>query len=66
MKIAEIVSSHRNDFTWIGECSHCGHRKKYGDGYSDNYYLTKVAPARFCPECNLNCHGDKRPEEVTS
>jgi hypothetical protein len=64
MKIAHIISRHRNDFAWMGECSCCGHRERYGDGYADHYYVTKVAPARFCPKCDVNCLGETRPAKM--
>lgn len=60
MRIGEITWRHRNDFHWIGECS-CGHREKYGDGYDDQFYCTKVVPARHCPKCGLNEYG--KPQE---
>ena len=59
MELIKVLSRHRNDFTWEGKCRHCKHVCKWGDGYADHYYCTQVVPGRHCPECGLNCHGEK-------
>ena len=61
MQIAEVTFRHRNDFHWIGQCRHCGHRQRYGDGYADHFYCARVAPARHCSKCGLNCFGEASP-----
>lgn len=58
MRIIEVTNRHRNDFHWVGQCEHCDHVEKYGDGYADNFYCTQVVPGRYCPECGRNSHGD--------
>jgi hypothetical protein len=64
MQIVEVTHRVRNDFHWIGQCRHCGHRERYGDGYADHYYCTQVAPGRYCPDCGMNCFGEKEEQGV--
>jgi hypothetical protein len=58
MRIVEITQRYRNDFHWIGECENCGHRERYGDGYADNFYCTRVVPSRHCEKCGMNSRGE--------
>lgn len=58
MHIKEITYRHRNDFHYLAKCEHCGHEVKYGDGYADDFYCTRVIPeGRFCPNCERNSYG---------
>ena len=50
MKIKEIVSQNRRDFTAIYECEHCGFTKK-GGGYDDSNFHNNVIPNMECSEC---------------
>ena len=50
MKIKEIVSQSRRDFTAVYECEHCGHTHK-GSGYDDSYFHNHVIPGMKCSEC---------------
>jgi len=52
MEIKEIKNQIRNDFTWIGECEHCGHTHKYTSGYDDNNYHDNVIPNMKCKVCH--------------
>lgn len=65
MRLKEVLNRHRNDFTWLGECRHCGHTRKYYDGYADRFYCEQVVPSRYCDECGLNCHGERAPEDAS-
>lgn len=57
MKIHRIISEHRNDFTAIMVCEHCGHEQLNNSGYHDNYYHTKVIPAMSCNKCGKDRSG---------
>jgi len=58
MKIKEIISQSRRDFTAIYECEHCGHTYK-GSGYDDTYFHQTVIPKIMaCSKC-----GKKAPED---
>jgi len=50
MKIKEIVSQHRRDFTAIYECEHCGHTVT-GNGYDDANFHNYVIPQFNCVKC---------------
>jgi len=58
MELREVLSRHRNDFSWLGQCRHCAHIERYGDGYADAFYCQRVVPERHCPNCGLNCYGE--------
>lgn len=58
MKIKEITSEHRNDFSATMECEHCGRTQKLTTGYHDNYYHTRVIPAMNCNWCGKNRAGE--------
>lgn len=50
MKIKEITSRSRRDFTAIYECEHCGYTHK-GYGYDDTNFHQNAIPNRECPRC---------------
>jgi len=60
MKIKEIISQHRRDFTAVMECEHCGHTEIDNSGYDDDYYHRNVIPKMKCPKC-----GKTSPEDYT-
>lgn len=60
MKIKQIISQHRRDFTAIYECEHCGHAHK-GSGYDDANFHWHVVPAMECPQCKKKADGSYRP-----
>ena len=60
MKIKEIISQHRRDFTAIYECEHCGYTYK-DDGYDDAYFHNTVIPNIVCPECGKKSPDTYRP-----
>lgn len=57
MKIKQIISQSRRDFTAIYECEHCGHEHK-GTGYDDSNFHQNVIPDMGCPKC-----GEKAPSD---
>lgn len=59
MKIKEIVSQNRRDFTAIYECEHCGFTKK-GGGYDDANFHDNVIPDMKCPECKKKASDNYR------
>jgi hypothetical protein len=58
MKIKQILTEHRNDFTATMECEHCGHEAKLTSGYHDSFYHTRVIPAMKCTACWKNRAGE--------
>jgi ribosomal protein L37AE/L43A len=50
MKIKQILSQERRDFTAIYECEHCGHTEK-GYGYDDTHFNENVIPKMTCTKC---------------
>jgi len=50
MKIKEIKSQNRRDFTAVYECEHCCHTKT-GYGYDDANFHDNVIPKMKCDEC---------------
>jgi len=60
MKIKEIVSQNRRDFTAIFECEHCNATKK-ASGYDDGYFHNEVIPAMKCDGCGKTAADTYRP-----
>jgi hypothetical protein len=60
MRIKEIVSQHRRDFTAIYECEHCGATRTDG-GYDDDNFHRNVIPAMKCKSCNKVSPENYRP-----
>lgn len=60
MELIEIISQHRNDFTGILQCEHCGSKKKLTTGYNDANYHNNVIPSFHCQECGMNRAGKIR------
>lgn len=58
MIITEITWRHRNDFHFVAHCRNCGANSRWGDGYADAFYQRAVFPARHCPQCGMNEHGE--------
>ena len=50
MRIKEIKSQSRRDFTAIYVCESCGHEKE-GSGYDDANFHQNVIPKMKCGEC---------------
>ena len=50
MKIKEIKSQHRRDFTAVYLCEHCDHEYE-GSGYDDANFHENVVPNFKCPVC---------------
>ena len=57
MKIKQILSQHRRDFTAIYECEHCNATHE-GCGYDDANFHNNVIPNMECAKC-----GEKEPKE---
>jgi len=60
MKIKEIKSQSRRDFTAIYECEHCGHEIE-DEGYDDAYFHTNVIPEMKCESCTKKASDNYRP-----
>lgn len=60
MRIKEIVSQHRRDFTAVYECEHCGHREK-DYGYDDRNFHENVIPKFQCGKCGKAAAENHRP-----
>ena len=61
MKIKEILSQHRRDFTATLECEHCGHEEHLDNGYDDRNYHENVIPSFKCNDCGLKASDNYRP-----
>jgi len=62
MRIKEIKSQSRRDFTAIYECEHCGYETE-GYGYDDTNFHQNVIPKMECPKCEKR--GDKNYRPLT-
>jgi primosomal protein N' len=51
MKIKEMISQNRRDFSATMECEECGHTFTLTTGYDDRYYHDEVIPNMKCPKC---------------
>ena len=60
MRIKEVLSQHRRDFTAIYECEHCGSTKK-DSGYDDAYFHKNVIPFMICEKCGKISPKSYRP-----
>lgn len=60
MKIKEIISQSRRDFTAIYICEHCEHEYT-GNGYDDANFHNNVIPDKICPKCGKRAKDDYRP-----
>ena len=60
MRIKEIVSQHRRDFTAIYECEHCGATTK-AQGYDDKNFHENVIPDMSCMACFKKASENYRP-----
>lgn len=58
MKIAEIIRQHRNDFTAVMVCEHCGHTYVEHSGYDDSNYHDNVIPNFACGSCGKRRDGE--------
>lgn len=62
MKNIEILRQHRNDYTALMQCEHCGTTRKNGSGYDDANYENNVIPAMHCHVCKKNRAGELQKE----
>lgn len=60
MKIKEITSQNRRDFTAVYECEHCGNTEE-GSGYDDTYFHSEVIPEMRCDKCGKTADENYRP-----
>jgi len=60
MRIKEIITQHRRDFTAIYECEHCGFTKKMS-GYDDDHFHRYVVPKLVCEKCGKVSPKNYRP-----
>jgi len=60
MRIKEIKSQYRRDFTAVYECEHCGYTRN-GSGYDDRNFHENVVPKMQCPECGKASGNTYRP-----
>jgi transcription elongation factor Elf1 len=60
MRIKEIVSQHRRDFTAIYECEHCGETKR-SHGYDDGNFHDNVIPSMECKSCGKQSPNGYQP-----
>lgn len=60
MKIKNIISQYRRDFTAIFVCEHCNNEIEHS-GYDDSYFHNEVIPDMVCKKCNKKANEDYRP-----
>jgi predicted RNA-binding Zn-ribbon protein involved in translation (DUF1610 family) len=60
MKIQEIISQSRRDFTALYVCEHCGNTHK-GSGYDDDNFHRNVIPKMKCTSCGNTAPDEYRP-----
>lgn len=60
MKIKNIISQNRRDFTAIYVCEHCETEEKSG-GYDDANFHNNVIPDMICKNCGKKSGTDYRP-----
>lgn len=60
MRIQQILSQYRRDFTARYECEHCGATKE-GSGYDDAYFHETVIPGMTCEECGKKADATYHP-----
>jgi len=60
MRIKQIISQIRRDFTAIYECEWCGHEGQ-AEGYDDDNFHLKAIPSFVCPDCGKGVHESYRP-----
>ena len=60
MRIKEILTQHRRDFTAVFICEHCSHEytKK---GYDDTNFHENVIPSFECDQCGKKATSDYQP-----
>ena len=61
MKIKEIISQDRRDFSATMECEHCGHTELNKYGYDDDNYHRNVIPMMICKSCGKTALNSYRP-----
>lgn len=64
MKIKEIKSQYRRDFTAMMVCEGCGHEQLNIYGYDDRHYHENVIPDMKCKSCGQSANDmglDTRP-----
>ena len=64
MKIKQVTSQCRNDFTAIMVCEHCGAEEKLTTGYDDAYYHETVIPNMHCASCGVNRAGSTKVQKA--
>jgi len=60
MRIKNIISQHRRDFTAIYECEHCT-ATEMASGYDDDNFHHNVIPRMKCKKCGCAAHDSYRP-----
>lgn len=58
MRIKEILTKNRNDFTATLICEHCEHEELLKGGYDDEFYHTRVIPGFICKKCHKIRNGE--------
>jgi C4-type Zn-finger protein len=62
MRIKQMLTQHRRDFTATLECD-CGHEGLLEEGYDDDYYHQVVIPSFICPKCGEK-EKDPKPQQT--
>jgi hypothetical protein len=51
MRLLQITSQHRRDFTGDYKCEFCEHVEEKVSGYDDSYFHNNVTPGIECKKC---------------
>lgn len=51
MRIKQMISQYRRDFTALMQCEFCEHTETLTSGYDDSYYHREVIPNQKCKKC---------------
>lgn len=66
MKITNIISQHRRDFTFEATCEGCGHVQINDSGYDDANYYDNVVPNQKCKKCGESTNSlGETPDKIT-
>lgn len=58
MKIKEITSQYRRDFTATMQCEFCGNIEHNVSGYDDRYFHDEVIPDFTCNACGKSTNSE--------
>jgi len=64
MKIKQMTTQYRRDFTAIMVCEHCEHEQVIIHGYDDAFYHQNVIPKMECDSCGKVAPENYEPRQT--